>query len=62
MSNKVLKAIDTNPDQRIYLICYLSNIGPSGWIGQMQDDGTIRPARLHSKKVNNAQMNYGITK
>ena len=28
----------------------------------MQDDGKIRPARFHSKKFNNAQMNYGITK
>ena len=28
----------------------------------MQDDGIIRPARFHSQKFNNAQMNYGITK
>ena len=62
MSNKVLKPRDLNTDQRICLICDLSNIGLSGWIGQMQDDGMIRPARFHSKKFNNAQMNYGITK
>ena len=28
----------------------------------MQDDCIIRPARVHYKKLNNAQMNYGITK
>ena len=28
----------------------------------MQDDGMIRSVRFHSKKFNNAQMNYGITK
>ena len=27
----------------------------------MQDDGIIRSARFHSKKLNNAQMNYEIT-
>ena len=62
MSNKVLKPIDSNSDQSIYLICNSSNIGLSGWFGQMQDDGMIRPARFHFKKFNNAQMNYGITK
>ena len=31
-------------------------------MGQMQDDGIIRPARFHSKKYNDAQMKYGITK
>ena len=51
-----------DPDQRIYLICYSSNIGLSGWIGQMQNDGMIRPARFHCKKFNNSQMNYVITK
>ena len=62
LCNKVLEPIDTNPDQRIYLICDSSNIGLSGWIGQMQDDGKIRPARFHSKKFHNAQMNYEMTK
>ena len=62
MSNKVIKPIDPNPDQRIYIICDSSNIGLSVWIGQMQDDGMIRPARFHSKKFYNAQMNYGIIK
>ena len=61
MSNKVHKPINPDPDQRIYLICDSSNIGLSGCIGQMQDDGIIRPARFHSKKFNNAQMNCGIT-
>ena len=62
MSNKVLEPINPDPDQRIYLICDSSNIGLSGCIGQMQDDGIIKPARFYSKKFNNAQMNYGITK
>ena len=62
MSNKVLKPIDPNPDQRMYFICDSSNIGPSGRIGQMQDNGMIRPARFHCKKFNNVQMNYRITK
>ena len=62
MYNKVHKTINPDPDQRIYLICDASNIGLSGWIGQMQDDGIIWLARFHCKKFNNAQMNYGITK
>ena len=62
MSNKVHKPINPDPDQRIYLICDSSNIGLSGWIGEMQDNGIVRPARFHSKKFKNAQMNYGITK
>ena len=62
MSNKVFKSINPDHDQRIYLICNSSNIGLSGWIVQMQDDGIIRPARFHFKEFNNAQMNYGITK
>ena len=62
MSNKVVKPIDSNPGQRICLIRNSSNIELSGWIGQMQDDDMIRPGRFHSKKFNNAQMNYGITK
>ena len=62
MSNKVLKPINPDPDPRIYLICDSSNIGLSRWIGRMQDNGMIRPARFHPKQFNNAQMNYGITK
>ena len=62
MSNKVLKPINPNPNQRIYLICNSSNRGLSGWIDQMQDNGIITPARFHSKKFHNAQMNYGIIK
>ena len=62
MSKTVLKPINTDHDQRIYLICNSSNIGLSGWIGHMQDDGLIRPARFHSKKCNNSQMNYVITR
>ena len=62
MYNKMLKPIDTNADQRIYVICDSSNMGLSRWIGQMQDDGMIRPARFHSKEFNNARMNYRITR
>ena len=62
MCNNVLLPINPHPDQRIYLICDSINIGLSAWIGLMQDDGMIRPARFHSKKFNNTQMNYGITK
>ena len=62
MSNNVLKPINPDPDRNIYLICNTSNIGLSEWIGQMQDNGMIRPARFHYKQFNNAQMNYGITK
>ena len=62
MSNKVLKPMDPNTDQRIYLIYDSSNVGLSGWIAQMQDDCMIRPARFPCEKFNNAQMNYGITK
>ena len=61
MSNKVLKPINPDPAQKIYLICDSSNIGLSGWIAQKQDDGMIRPARFHSKKFKHAQINYGIT-
>ena len=61
MSNKVLKPINPDPAQSICLICDSSNLGLSGWIGQMQDDGIIRPARFYSKTFNNVQMNCGIT-
>ena len=62
MYNKVLQPSNLAPDQIIYLVCDSSNMGLSGWIGQMQHDGMIRPARFHSKKFYNAQKNYGITK
>ena len=62
VSHKILEPMNVDPDQRIYLMCNSSNIGLSGWIGQIQDDGMIRPARFHSKKFNHAQINDGITK
>ena len=62
MSNKLLKPIHPDPDQRIYLICDTRYIRLSCCIGQMQDDGIIRPARFHSMQFKHAQMNYGIPK
>ena len=62
MTNKVLKPINPDPSQRIYLVCNLSDTGIAGWIGQQQEDGLIRPARFNSRKFIHLQMNYGVTK
>ena len=62
MSNKVLKPINPDPSQRIYLVCDSSDTGIAGWIGQKQQHGLIRPARFHSRKFNDLQMNYVGTK
>ena len=62
MSNKVLKPINPDPSQSIYLLCDLSDTGIAGWIGQKQEGGLIRPARFHSRKFNDSQMNYGVSK
>jgi len=60
MSNAVLKPINHDSDEQIYLITDASNIGLSGWIGQ-KEDGVIRPAAFHSRCLNKGQTNYSTT-
>jgi len=57
MSNAVLKPINYDSDEQIYLITDGSNIRLSGWIGQ-KEDGVIRPAAFHSRCLNKGQTNY----
>ena len=61
-SFKVLEPSNPEPSPRIYLVCHSSDTGIAGYIGQKQDDGLISPARFHSRKFSNLQMNYGVTK
>jgi len=51
MSNAVLKPINHDSDEQIYLITDASNVGLLGWIGQ-KEDGVIRPAAFHSRCLN----------
>jgi len=60
MSNAVLKPINHDSNEQIYLITDASNIGLSGWIGQ-KEDGVIRPAVFHSRCLNKGQTNYTTT-
>ena len=62
MSNTVLKPINQDPCQRIYLVCESSDTGIAACIAQKQEDGQIRPARFYSRKFSHLQMNYGVTK
>jgi len=60
MSNAVLKPINHDSDEQIYLITDANNVGLSGWIGQ-KEDGVIRPAAFHSRCLNKGQTNYTTT-
>ena len=62
MSNKVLKPINPDPSQRIYLVCNSSDTSIAAWIGQEQEHGQIRPARFYSRKFRDLQMNCAVTK
>ena len=61
ISNKVLEPSNSDPSQRIYLVCDSSDTGIAEWIAQTQEDGLIRPTRFHSRKFRDLQMNYGVT-
>jgi len=60
MSNAVLKAINHDSDEQIYLITDARNVGLSGWIGQ-KEDSVIKPAAFHSRCLNKGQTNYTTT-
>jgi len=60
MSNAVLKPINHDSNEQIYLITDTSNVGLSGWIGQ-KEDGIIRPVAFHSRCLNKGQTNYTTT-
>jgi len=60
MSNAVLKPINHDLDEQIYLITDASKVRFSGWIGQ-KEDGVIRPAAFHSRYLNKGQTNYTTT-
>ena len=61
MTNMVLKPMNPDRSQKIHLVCDLSDTGIAGWIGQKQEDGQIRPARLYSRKFRDIQKNYGVS-
>jgi len=60
MSNAVLKPINYDSDEQIYLITDASNVGLTGWICQ-KEDGVIRLAAFHSRYLNKGQTNYTTT-
>jgi len=60
MSNAVLKPINYDSDEQIYLITDASNVGLSGWIGQ-NEVSVIRLAAFHSRCLNKSQTNYTTT-
>ena len=59
---KVLKPINPDPSQRIYLVRDSSDTAIAGWIGQKEADGQIRPTRFYSRKFRESQMNYEVNK
>jgi len=59
-SNAVLKLINHDSDEQIYLITDASNVGLSRWVGP-KEDGVIRPAAFHSRCLNKGQTNYITT-
>jgi len=60
ISNAVLKPINHNSNEQIYLITDASNVGLSGWIGQKLD-GMIRLAAFYSRCLNKGRTNYTTT-
>ena len=62
MSNKVLKPSNSDPSYRIYLVCESSDTGIAGWIAQKQEDGLIRPPKLHSRTFSDSHMNNAVHK
>jgi len=57
-SNRVLKPINHESGELIYLITDASNSGIAGWIGQYDSTGKIRPAEFHSRKFNPTQFHW----
>jgi len=60
ISSAVLKPINHDSDEQIYLITDASNIGLSGWIGQ-KEDSVIRLTAFHSRCLNRGETNYTST-
>jgi len=60
MSNAVLKPINHDSGEQIYLITDASNVGLSGWIGQ-KEDGLKRPEAFYSRCLNKGPTNYTTT-
>ena len=54
-SNRVLKPINHESGEPIYLITDVSQPGIAGWIGQYDSTGKMRPAEFHSRKFNLTQ-------
>ena len=57
-SNRVLKPINHESGEPIYLITDASQSGIAGWIGQYNSTGKIRPAEFHSRKFNPTQFHW----
>jgi len=59
--NQIIKPIDHESALPIWLISDPSDTGVDAWVEQGETADTVRPAALHSRKLSNAQMNYGTT-
>jgi hypothetical protein len=57
-----LVAINKESGRPVYLITDASDLGIGAWIGQEDENGIIRPAGFHSRKFNDTQFNYSVTR
>ena len=57
-SAEVIKPIDYESKDQIYLITDASQVGTGAWIGQGPNRDLIKPAGFSSKKFNPAQQRY----
>lgn len=60
MTNTILKPINPDRNQTMYLVCDSSDTGMAVWIGQKQQDGLVRPVRFRSRKFRDLCMNYVV--
>src|SRR5258706_6982072 len=57
-SDRVIKPINYDSTDPVYLITDASDIGVGAWLGQGPDLESLRPARFYSRKLNPSQLNY----
>src|SRR5690606_19298251 len=58
--NPVLRPINNELNEPIFLICDACLTGVGSWIGQGKDLEHVRPAAFHSRKVTKAQTTYPV--
>jgi len=57
-SNRVLKPINHELGEPIYLVTDASNSAIAGWIRQYDSTGKVRPVQFHLRKLNPTQFHY----